>query len=289
MVETNTIAPAEAFSLQELNALFPAHESRESFEPGRDRFRELHLYHGNHCNRTCDFCTVVGAPEGWHEPFTKPVLDAALQWVALDGNLKIYGGEPTLDLHNLIEAVRYLRASGFEGWFTLFSNGVQAERVIAFLEEDARTEVVLNYSILYGDGAEPLPAAALTQLADFARRHPGRLFRSHSDMVPVGRQATAASNGQVPFDGHCPRCHPVLTSRGQLHACPFAVEEDREHYHLGSQGMPTNVVLSAYERFRRWIELELEPSALKNGRAPCTECVLASGPREEIIPLDVLV
>src|SRR2546421_426056 len=125
--------------------LFPPHESRESGRPDAGRFRELHLYHGSFCNRACAFCTVNGEPAGWSAPFSDGVLGAALRWVAPDGNLKIYGGEPTLELDGLLQAFQALRAGGFTGWFTIFSNGVLAGRVVALLEADERCEVVLNH------------------------------------------------------------------------------------------------------------------------------------------------
>jgi len=270
-----------------LEAIFPAHESRESFAPGRRQFRELHLYHGNRCNRACDFCTVEGEPAGWHQPFAPETLDAVREWLAVDGNLKIYGGEPTLDLPNLRGSMAYLRRAGFRGWFTLFSNGVLAERVLALLRQDERSEVVLNGSILLGLDAEPLPLSSLAQLTAFAGAHPGRLFRSHTEMVPVGRQA--GRNGHAPaFGGDCPRCHPALTSRGLLHACPFAVEETGGRYDLGSIALTAEAAVDAYERFREWIQREVEPAARRAGRAPCVECVAQARRAPALIPAEAL-
>src|SRR5689334_931710 len=99
-----------------------------------EKFSDLHLYTGSKCNRQCDFCIVSGRPDGWYRPMTTESLDAALALVPVDGTIKFYGGEPTLDLENLLWAIRYLREHGFIGWFTVFSNGVLADRVIEILE-----------------------------------------------------------------------------------------------------------------------------------------------------------
>lgn len=61
-------------------------------------------------------------------------------------------------------AIRYCRQRGFRGLVTVFSNGVQADRLIAILDSDERTEAVLNDSIFEGRDAEPLPAAAKARL-----------------------------------------------------------------------------------------------------------------------------
>ena len=130
----------------------PSHESRITGEKIGARFRELHLYHGSKCNRACDFCTVSGHPDGWYEPFRTPVLDRALALVDPDGNLKVYGGEPTLELADLLDAIRYLRAGGFTGWITVFSNGVLADRVIALLEADPTGVDVFRAGLDFGVG-----------------------------------------------------------------------------------------------------------------------------------------
>ena len=194
----------------------PSHESRITGEKIGARFRELHLYHGSKCNRACDFCTVSGHPDGWYEPFRTPVLDRALALVDPDGNLKVYGGEPTLELADLLDAIRYLRAGGFTGWITVFSNGVLADRVIALLEADARIEVVLNFSIATGVDAEPLPARSRRLLADYAGRRPGVLFLSHPDLVPVGRGADGAWTDRADFGGACPQVMDGVQHVGQL-------------------------------------------------------------------------
>ena len=90
--------------------------------------------------------------------------------VATDGNIKFYGGEPTLHAEAIIDAMAYLRARGFRGLFTIFSNGVKAERLIDILDSDARSEAVLNYSIYHGRDAEPLPPHAKQRLEDVGAR-----------------------------------------------------------------------------------------------------------------------
>jgi len=254
-------------------SLFPPFQSRERYAPEWRELRELHLYNGPRCNRSCAFCVVSGSPRGWYEPFRPEVLDVALALVAADGNLKIYGGEPTLDVENMQESVSYLRAGGFGGWFTYFTNGVQADRVIALLEADERSEAVLNYSILHGEGAEPLPEASLRRLEAYARRRPGVLFTSHPDLVPVGPGATfTAPSSRPAFQGACPRCPPVLTSRGLLHACPFAVELDRPHYPLGTGRDAATHGFDRWRHFRDWIGACVEPLAARQGCHPCSVC-----------------
>jgi hypothetical protein len=257
----------------------PSFQSRERYHPGWTELRELHLYNGSRCNRACAFCVVSGSPAGWYEPFRPEVLSLALALVAADGNIKVYGGEPTLDLANMLESVTYLRAGGFRGWITYFTNGVQAERVIALLEADEQSEAVLNYSILHGRGAEPLPPAARRRLETYARRRPGVLFTSHPDLVPVGPGATFSPAEERPdFRGACPRCPPVLTSRGLLHACPFAVELDREQYRLGTGAAAADGGFVRWIRFRDWIGDQVEPRARARGCHPCTVCTaLPSG------------
>jgi len=250
----------------------PFHESRITGEKLGARFRELHLYHGSKCNRACDFCTVSGHPDGWYEPVRAPVLDRALGLVDPDGNLKVYGGEPTLELADLPDAIRYLRAGGFTGWITVFSNGVLADRVIALLEADARIEVVLNFSIATGVDAEPLPARSRRLLADYAGRRPGVLFLSHPDLVPVGRGADGAWTDRADFGGACPHCCPALTSRGQLHACPFAVELALPQYDLGGPESDPREAPDRHRRFLAWIDEVIVLTAADQQRHPCQVC-----------------
>ena len=99
--------------------------SSTSTKPTRE-LRELHLYEGNFCNR--DLLVV-------HDPrLARRLVPALLAGRArpgararsrTDGNLKFYGGEPTLPRRGIVEAMRYCRERGFRGLFTVFSNGVQ--------------------------------------------------------------------------------------------------------------------------------------------------------------------
>ena len=81
------------------------HEPDESFHAGDGELRELHLYEGNLCNRACVWCTVDGSPEGWHASYTRSLVTAAVASLARDGNLKFYGGEPTITHREVISAM----------------------------------------------------------------------------------------------------------------------------------------------------------------------------------------
>lgn len=253
------------------------HEPVEHYTPGDSELRELHLYEGNFCNRTCAFCTINGSPDGWYAPYAQPVLAQALRSVAADGNLKFYGGEPTLHADAIIEAMRWLRAHGFRGLFTVFSNGVKAERLIAMLDSDTRSEAVLNYSILHGRDAEPLPPAARARLEAWAAAHPNRLFQGYKILFHAGAGAESAFDRDREADFHglgqgCVRCFPVLTSRGRFHACPFAAEIDAPHYDLGRVGSDPAEVFARYRAFRAWIDDTLDPAARARGISSCAMC-----------------
>ena len=171
---------------------------------------------------------MFGSPEGWHQAYSERVLDSAAAAVAPDGNIKFYGGEPTLHVEGLIEAMRYVRGRGFRGLFTIYSNGVRARALIRVLDSDPRTEAVLNYSIYLGRDAEPLPERAKDLLETWARAHPLRLFTGYKVLYRVGaaigqtidRDREAAYHAQ----SSCLLCFPVLRSTGDYHACPFAIE-----------------------------------------------------------------
>jgi len=247
----------------------PYFHNQLSIIPMPDRWDELHLYTGSRCNRACTFCCVSGEPGGSYAPWTEDTLATALTLVAPQGSLKFYGGEPTLDAPNQIWALSWLREHGFEGTFTIFSNGIQARALLSILDADENTLGVLNYSIATGRGEKPLPPSALKQLTHWAAVHPERLYLSHDFVVPVGRQEGGMSYSEGDAPTKCFRCWPTLTSLGELHACPFAVEEKRPHYALGGQ-------LEAPERFARflaWIETELEPEAQRQGKNACAVCV----------------
>lgn len=262
----------------EISELFPPHESREKFDPSQERFCELHLYLGSFCNRECDFCTVNGSLKGWSAPFTKEVLNYAMSLIEVDGNLKIYGGEPTLNINNILWAMDHLRKQGFEGWLTIFTNGILADRLIAILEADALTEAVLNYSILYGKDTEAIPESSKCRLTEYALNNPGRIFSSHQGLLPVGRGSDfTRSQNHLDFGSKCPRCQPVLTTQGLLHACPFAVEIRKPHYILGdlktrSDVADVDVIMPKYKAFRNWIDSSLTPKAEKLMKHPCAVC-----------------
>jgi hypothetical protein len=253
------------------------HEAAEHFSEGDPRLRELHLYEGSLCNRACSWCTVHGSPEGWRRPYTPDLLDQALRTLAPDGNLRFYGGEPTLHADEVVEAIRYVRARGFRGLVTVFSNGVLAERIVRILESDARSEAVLNYSILHGRDADPLPPRARARLEAWARAHPGRIFQGYKVLYHAGAGTAARydRDREAEFQGlgrGCVRCFPVLTTRGRFHACPFAVEIDAPHFDLGGVGSDPDAVLAGYRRFLRWVDDVLDPAARERGLSSCEVC-----------------
>ncbi|GAB4455546.1 MAG: hypothetical protein OHK0029_11900 [Armatimonadaceae bacterium] len=253
---------------------FPLFHNQLPLVPEAGKWNELHLYTGSQCNRACSFCCVYGEPGGGYAPWSEPALDQALRLVAKRGSLKFYGGEPTLDTPNLLWAMEYLRRSGFAGVFTIFSNGIRARSLVQILEGDTDTLAVLNYSIATGRGEEPLPDAARIRLQEWAARNPERLFVSHDFVIPVGRQEGGqafAENGSEPTK--CFRCFPVLTSSGLLHACPFAVEEDRPHYHLGNTETDAATAQERFQQFLQWMTEVLEPRAEASGINACTLCV----------------
>ncbi|HYD47883.1 MAG TPA: DUF547 domain-containing protein [Terriglobales bacterium] len=253
------------------------HEPVEHYHDGDRELRELHLYEGNFCNRTCSWCTIDGSPDGWYRNYDSATLDQALRSVARDGNIKFYGGEPTLHAEAIIAAMQYLRARGFAGLFTVFSNGIKADRLIAILESDGRSEAVLNYSIYHGRDAEPLPARAREQLEDWARQHPNRLFQGYKILFHAGAGAEQVYDRDREADFHglgsgCVRCFPVLTSQGRFHACPFATEIDAPHYALGKVGSDPQTVFANYRKFRGWIDEVLDPTARARGISSCAMC-----------------
>ena len=253
------------------------HEPVEHFHEGDTELRELHLYEGNFCNRTCTWCTIDGSPKGWYRPYAPAVLDQALATLAPDGNLKFYGGEPTLHADEIAAAMRYVRARGFRGLITIFSNGVKADRLIALLDGEPRSEAVLNYSIYHGRDADPLPAHAKAALEAWAAANPGRLFQGFKVLFHAGGGAGTPFDRDREADFHglgtgCVRCFPVLTTKGRFHACPFAAEIDAPHYDLGGVGTPPDAVFGRYRAFRRWIDDVLDPAARARGVTSCEMC-----------------
>lgn len=253
------------------------HESVEDFREGDTELRELLLYDGSFCNRDCSWCTVFGSPQGWYREYGPEVLEEALRHVARDGNIKFYGGEPTLHSDSLIAAMRSLRERGFVGLFTIYSNGVRARHLLRILESDPKSEAVLNYSIYAGRDAEPLPEHARVALEGWSRAHPMRVFSGYKVLYHAGAGASSSfdRDRESEFHGHgrgCLLCFPVLKSTGELHACPFAVENPAPHFRLGTVGTPSRVVRARYRAFRRWAVEVLDPAARARGQSSCETC-----------------
>ncbi len=253
------------------------HEPVEHFSEADGELRELHLYEGNFCNRACSWCTINGSPEGWYERYTPEVLDQALRTLAVDGNLKFYGGEPTLHTSEITAAIRYVRERGFSGLVTVFSNGIRADKLISILESDAKSEAVLNYSIYHGRDADPLPPHARERLEDWARAHPNRIFQGYKVLFHAGAGADRAFARDRESEYHgmgsrCVRCFPVLTTKGRFHACPFAAEIDSPHFDLGAVGSNSGTVFENYRTFLRWVDEELDPAAAARGVSSCEMC-----------------
>jgi hypothetical protein len=253
------------------------HEPVERFHEGDHELRELHLYEGNFCNRTCSWCTINGSPRGWYQRYTPAILDAALAATARDGNIKFYGGEPTLHGDEIIKAIRYLRDHEFRGLITVFSNGIKAGRLIEILESDPRSEAVLNYSIFEGRDAEPLRSHAKARLESWSASHPGRIFKGYKVIFHAGGGSQLKFDADRESDFHglgrgCVRCFPVLTTKGRFHACPFAAEIDAPHYDLGHTATEPAKVFRNYRLFRRWVDETLDPAARERGISSCEMC-----------------
>lgn len=258
--------------------VFKERTSRDRGVIKDNRIMELHLYPGNQCNRDCDFCTVFGTPKGWYQEYTPEHLDAVLNTVMLNelGTVKFYGGEPTLNYENVMWAIAYLRERGFDGSIVIYSNGIQAQRLLDILGCDPlnKTTASLNYSIATGDGAPQMPQKSLQLLEQHEREHPGAIAIGHPDIVDSGR-------GIDPFTGEetrpknnpkCPHCYPVLKSDGSFHACPFAVENDAPHFQLGTTATDPKIVTANFREFFRWLDQVHEPYAAAHNHAACTVC-----------------
>ncbi len=243
-----------------------------------NRLMELHLYPGNRCNRDCDFCTVFGSPKGWYFDYQAEHLNAALDTVLLNEQaaLKFYGGEPTLNHENVIWAIGYLRQKEYQGAIVIYSNGIQADRLLQILAADplGKTTASLNYSIATGDGAPAMPKASLEKLQAYEAAHPGTIAIGHPAIVDSGR-------GVDPFTGEadrpqdsarCPHCYPVLTTAGQFHACPFAIENSSPHFQLGSLDTDAATVTENFRRFLTWLDEVHEPYARAHNLPACTVC-----------------
>ncbi|MEB3357090.1 MAG: radical SAM protein [Synechococcales bacterium] len=262
----------------EKTMIFKERPSREKGVIAGDRLQELHLYPGNRCNRDCDFCTVFGTPKGWYHEYTAEHLDAVLNTVVQQdlGTVKFYGGEPTLNHENVMWAIAHLRERGFPGAIVIYSNGIQAERLLGILASDplAKTTASLNYSIATGDGAPQMPQKSLALLEDYERQHPGAIAIGHPDIVDSGRGVDPFT-GEVsrPKTNHrCPHCYPVLTTAGQFHACPFAVENASPHFHLGDLDSRPDTVAQNFRAFLHWLDTVHEPYAQQHDLPACTVC-----------------
>jgi hypothetical protein len=252
------------------------HESVETFHAQEGILRELYLYDGNFCNRACTWCTVFGSPQGWYTAHSTRVLDGALAVVAPDGNIKFYGGEPTLHRESLREAMRYLRARGFTGLFTIYSNGVKAQTLIDLLESDPQSEAVLNYSIYLGRDADPLPAHAKALLEAWGRAHPQRLFTGYKVLYHAGAGTTMvfAQDREPAYHAQqgCVLCFPVLKATGEFHACPLAIENPAPHFRLGDLSTSAHDLFANYRQFRIWATTVLDPAAQVRQMTSCAMC-----------------
>ena len=258
--------------------VFQERQPRDKGVVEHDRLMELHLYPGNQCNRDCSFCTVFGSSKGWYTEYKLEHLDAALRTVMMNEQaaVKFYGGEPTLNFENVIWAIDYLREQNYQGAIVIYSNGIQAERLIQILDSDPlhQTTASLNYSIATGDGALQMPHHALEQLEAYEVAHPGSIAIGHPDVVDSGR-------GVEPFTGEatrpkessrCPHCYPVLTTEGKFHACPFAIENAAPHFQLGDVHSDPALIALNFQAFFHWLDTVHEPYAIDQNLPACTVC-----------------
>jgi hypothetical protein len=114
-------------------------------------------------------------------------------------------------------------------------------------------------------------------LEEWAAAHSGRLFQGYKVLFHAGAGAklTYERDREAGYHGMsagCVRCFPVLTTRGQFRACPFAAEIDSPHYDLGRVGAEPNRVFENYQRFRKWADDTLDPAAAARGISSCEMC-----------------
>ena len=228
------------------------------------------------CTRaTSATARAVGArstvrPDGWYQHYSRAVLDQALATVAADGNIKFYGGEPTLHAAAIIDAMRYLRQRGFRGLFTVFSNGVKAQKLIDILESDRaqRGGVELLRSIT---AATPSRCRRTPRrLERWAAAHPNRIFQGYKVLFHAGAGADAAYDRDREADSTAweeaacaaSRCSPV---KGRFHACPFAAEIDCPHFDLGRVGSDPNASSATTASFAIGSTTVLDPAARDRG------------------------
>lgn len=270
---------------------FQERQTRDKGVVNQDQLLELHLYPGSQCNRACDFCTVFGSPEGGYADYTPAHLEAALALVMADqGALKFYGGEPTLHPENVIWAIAYLRQRGYRGAIVIYSNGIQAERLLEILRSDPlqQTTASLNYSIATGDGAPPMPRSALALLEAYEQTRPGAIAIGHPAIVDSGRGADpfTGEDSRPQTSSQCPRCYPVLKTDGSFHACPFAVENAAPHFQLGSVDSLPQQIAQNFQIFLRWLDQVHTPYAETHQLPACTVCWqhLAALPQPQFEP-----
>jgi hypothetical protein len=258
--------------------VFKERQSRIKGVIEEDRLLELHLYPGNICNRDCSFCTVLGSPKGWYSEYTTQHLDAVLKAVCLHENavIKFYGGEPTLNPENVIWAINYLRERGYQGAFVIYSNGIQAERLLQILESDSlgKTTASLNYSITTGDGAPQMPKRSLQLLETYETEQDNAIALGHPAVLHSGRgiEAFTGETTRPQASSKCPHCYPVLTTQGKFHACPFAVENKAPHFQLGELQTSPAHISKNFTTFLNWLDTVHEPFAVEHSLPACTVC-----------------
>jgi hypothetical protein len=229
---------------------------------------EIHVYFGNDCNRTCEFCVVDGRPGGSYGGLPSEAADVALAYAGAGGIIKLYGGEPTMFHADVNTFMRHLRRNGFAGQIVIFSNGVQAGRLIKLMQADPNAIAVLNYSIAAGRFAPICPSGARRQLLAFAARQPERMFLSHSGIRRYAPLDTAGPEAE------CARCAPALVTGAEsfVHACPFAVEQQAPHYRLAEAAAPVELIQRNHAAFLDWVDEVLHPAARARGLHPCQVC-----------------
>ena len=177
---------------------------------------------------------------------------------------------------SLRHAMQFLRQRGFQGLFTIYSNGVKARTLIDLLESDPQSEAVLNYSIYLGRDAEPLPGPAKALLEAWGRAHPQRLFSGYKVLYHAGAGAAMVfdQDREPTYHGHqgCVLCFPVLKATGEFHACPLAIENPAPHFRLGDVTTPASVLFAHYRQFRTWATTVLDPAAQARQITSCAMC-----------------
>ena len=222
----------------------PLPRAGRALRRGDTELRELHLYEGNFCNRTCSGARSTARRTGWYQTYAPAVLDQALR----------HASPPTATSSStaasrrctptaIIDAMAYLRGRGFRGLFTIFSNGVKADRL--HRRSSTATRAARRCSTTRSTTAATPSRCRRTRkqrLEEWARAHPEPHLPGLQGALPRRRRrraalttATARPTSTASARG-CVRCFPVLTSQGRFHACPFAAEIDAPHYDLGRVG-----------------------------------------------------